>query len=469
MNKHYILIFLFLCCCDFAKSQQIQVSEPVDITSEVDYKLIARYEDQVLLYRQTESKISIQSFFDGDLKENWTKEINFEKKDINTILIVPNKESFTILYYFQQRGNTCVRGKEFDTNAQEISDFNVATFEEPYYIKEGNLVSSQDKSHLLIYSINIDNELEVVNFDILQRKQHWHKKLQFPKINHNRDFQQILVNNSGETFVIYNQNNTLQKREQHQFVVQKITADCKKMAHLIPFTDYISYDVNIQYDEKNQKLVAAGLYSTKNTVANGIFYFNTDLKTVPTVQVSEFEETFMRSLTGNKKKKINGIQNFDICQLVLRKDGGVLLVAEQRFAYQSSGYYYPEERPKTESDYLYENILVASIHPSGKVYWKDVLHKSQSSENDNGRYSSFFALKTNSNIRFLYNNDISWDTSIFEYVVSGDGAIKRNVITHQEPKNGILPELSNGIQLSASEIITLSERDQKLRLMKINY
>ena len=38
-----------------------------------------------------------------------------------------------------------------------------------------------------------------------------------------------------------------------------------------------------------------------------------------------------------------------------------------------------------------ENILLASIHPSGELYWKEVLYKSQSSENDNGISSSFFS------------------------------------------------------------------------------
>lgn len=468
MSYTYFYISLFLILYQVGYSQQIKVSEPIDITEEVDYKIIARYQDQVLLYRQTDSKIFIQSFLDSDLKSNWTKNISFERKDIKAIRIIPNKETFTILYYFQQRGYTWVRGKEFDTNAQEISDFDIAKFEELYYIHEENLENSQDKSHLLIYCMNMDNTLEVVNFDIANKKQHWHKKLQFPKINHYRDFQQLLVNNSGEVFVFYNQNNTPSKRQQHQFVVHKISTDFKSSSHLIPFPDYISYDLNVQYDERNQKLVAAGLYSTQNAGANGIFYFNTNLENTPSIQISEFDEIFMRSLTGDKKKKINGIQNFNLCPLVLRKDGGVLLVAEQRFAYQSS-FQSTDEQNVTDADYLYENILLASIHPSGKVYWKDVLHKSQSSENDEARYSSFFALKTNSNIRFLYNNDITWDTSIFEYVVSGDGEIQRNVIAHQQIKNGILPELSNGVQLSASEIIALSERDQKLRLLKINY
>jgi hypothetical protein len=216
--------------------------------------------------------------------------------------------------------------------------------------------------------------------------------------------------------------------------------------------------------------VAAGFYAVdKSNITNGIFYFNTDFSQVPEVHITALDEAFMRSLTGKRKKNLKGIQNFAICQLVLRKDGGVLLVAEQRFTYEASLSFYEEHQAPSQADYLYENILVASIHPSGQVYWKDVLFKSQSSENDNAKHSSFFAVTTNSSIRFLYNNNISWDTSIFEYVINSTGQVQRNVVTHQERKSGLLPQLSQSLQVSSSEVIAVAERDKKLRLFKINY
>lgn len=472
MITSYNIFFVIVFSCFstlYSLGQQVQISEPVDVANEVDYELIARYENQVLLYRKTETKFFIQSFTNGDLKQNWVKTIEFNKRDIIPFKIVPHKKSFSILYYYYKRGHTHIRGKEFDTEAQEIDDFDVGVFSNLLVLKRHHIINSQNKLYSLIYSPTQNGNLEVLHFDMVNKKQTWQEELKFDQLNYYRDFQQILINNQGAIFIVYNQYNNKRQRKQHQFSICRIGMNQEKDMHIVPFFDYISYDMNVQYDEINQQLVAAGLYSTKNSVANGIFYFNTNFDEVPTVQMSELEESFMRSLTGKKSKKITGIQNFTICQLVLRKDGGALLVAEQQFSYESSMAFYEEERSKAQADYLFENILVASIHPSGKVYWKDVLFKSQSSENDNGKYSSFFAVKTNSNIRFLYNNDISWDTSIFEYVINSKGHVKRNVVTHQERKNGVLPQLTNSIQVSASEVIALSERNQKLRLLKINY
>jgi hypothetical protein len=472
--KKYILLF-FIASLTFLNSdsslaQNVQISEPIDVANEVDYELIGRYEDHFLLYRKSETKFFIQSFATSDLKQNWVKTIEFSKKDnITPFKIVSHEESFSILYYFNKKGKTYIGGKEFNNEAQEIGDFSIGFFDSPLILNHHQIVNSKNKQFFLVYVTGYYGNIEVMNFDISNKKMIWQINFKFPELSKQREFEQLLVNNTGEAFMVFNENNNRRKGLQHQFVIFKINPDKTQKNYSIPFKEHISHDMTVQYDEINQQLVASGLYSTKKNTVNGIFYFKTNLETIPTIQTSELEETFMRSLTGKKSKKIHGIQNFAICQLVLRKDGGALLVAEQRFSYESSMAFYEEERKKTQADYLYENILVASIHPSGKVYWKDVLFKSQSSENDNARYSSFFAVKTNSSIRFLYNNDISWDTSIFEYVINSSGSIQRNVVAHQLRKSGILPQLANSIQVSASEVIALSERDQKLRLLKINY
>jgi len=472
--KKYSILFLIASLTflnsNSSSAQQVQISEPVDVANEVDYELIGRYEDHFLLYRKSETKFFIQSFTTSDLKQNWVKTIEFSKKDITPFKIVPHKESFSILYYFHKKGKTYIGGKEFNNEAQEIGDFSIGFFNSPLILHRHQIINSKNKQFFLVYVPGYNGNMEVMNFDISDKKMVWQTNFKFPEFSKHREFEQVLVNNTGEAFILFNENNSRRKGQNHQFTILKVNPDKTQTNYTIPFENHVSYDMNVQYDEINQQLVASGLYSTQKGTVNGIFYFKTNLEQIPTIQTSELEQNFMQSLTGKKSKKIHGIQNFAICQLVLRKDGGALLVAEQRFAYESSmAFYEEEERKRTQADYLYQNILVASIHPSGKVYWKDVLFKSQSSENDNARYSSFFAVKTNSSIRFLYNNDISWDTSIFEYVINSSGNVQRNVVAHQLRKSGVLPQLTSSIQVSASEVIALSERDQKLRLLKINY
>lgn len=470
MSHYYHLLYICICIPFSNLAQNIQVSAPVDIPNKVDYELIARYADQVLLYSKTETKFYIHSFKTNDLTQDWMKPIDFERKDATAFRILPHQNSFSVLYYYVSKGTTYIRGKEFNTTAKAIDDYAVGNFKGAFTMHRRCAIIAQNKHHLLVYTPSYNGQLDVINFDMRSKKQHWQQIIAPQDLNYQQHFKQLVITNEADIFAMYNQNNTPRLREKHQFVLGKIDKTGQQKWQTIPFYDHFSYDIYVQYDEINQQLVAAGLYALdKSNITNGIFYFNTDFSQIPEIHITALDEPFMRSLTGKRKKNLKGIQNFAICQLFLRKDGGVLLVAEQRFTYEASLSFYEEHRSTSQADYLYENILVASIHPSGQVYWKDVLFKSQSSENDNARHSSFFAVTTNSSIRFLYNNNISWDTSIFEYVINSTGQIQRNVVTHQERKNGLLPQLAQGLQVSSSEVIAVAERDKKLRLFKINY
>lgn len=470
MSHYYILLYIYFLIPFYLSGQHVQVSAPVDLPSDIDYQLIACYNEQVLLYSKTETKFYVHSFKVGDLTQNWIKPINFERKGVTAFRILPHENSFSVLYYYVKKGTTYIRGKEFNTTAQAINDYEVGHFKGFFSLLHRHAISANNKRYCVIYTPLPNGQIEAINFDINLKKQNWKRVIEPKNMNYHQDFEQLTINNLGEVFVIYSQYKKQRQHKKHQFVLGKISLDRQEKWQTISFADHLPYDIHMQYDELNQKIVAAGLCVTdKTSVTNGIFYFNTNLSEAPKVHITTLEEPFMRSLTGKRKKRLTDIENFIICQLVLRKDGGVLLIAEQRFTYKSSISFYEAEKAPSQADYLYENILVASIHPSGKVYWKDVLFKSQSSENDNARHSSFFAVMTNSSIRFLYNNNISWDTSIFEYVIKSNGKIQRNVVAHQKRKDGLLPQLANGLQVSSSEVVAVAERDKKLRLLKINY
>ncbi len=448
--------------------QKLMQSEPVDINNELDYTIIGQFNNSILLFRETESTYIIQSFNDS-LKEEWEKNIEFEIKDITPLKIIPQKEYFLIVYYYHKKGNCYVRSKKVNTKGVEKDDVEIGKFDSPCYPGNHQLKISKDNSYLLIYNVKDDNHIETISLNLNNNEKSNNQIIEFTDLKYYRNFEQILINNSGEIFTLFNKNNNKRKREQHYFSIIKIESNGKQSIQNVPFYDYLSGDMKIEYDDLNNKIVAAGFYINEKKEANGIFYFTSNLSEVVHVKTIELEESFMRNLTGKKRKNMDGISDFFITNLILRRDGGVLLVAEQQFVFQASGFGSEDDNTETLADYLYENIFLASIHPSGELFWKEVLYKSQSSENDNGKSSSFFIFRTNSNLRFLYNDNISRSTSIFEYVVSNKGVSSRNVIVHQQKRTGFLPQFRSSLQLSSKEMIVLSEREDRLRLIKIKY
>ncbi|MCP4441499.1 MAG: hypothetical protein GY810_21535 [Aureispira sp.] len=449
-------------------AQDIKVSEAIDISREVDYRLIEQYKDTLLMYRRTRTTYAVEAF-DTSLTSVWKKELDFDRQ-IRPIMLVSTKKDFTIIYYYYQKGNAIVRARKFNSRANMISDAEVTVFSNRPTIRPYQVVLSDNKKYLNIYTVNFEGDMQLALYNIHTEDQVWKKNLALIEDNYYKEYQELLVNNKGETFLIFDKNNIRRKRENHHYLVYFINKSGQKQAYTIPFNDYLSYDVKFTYDELNNQLIAGGLYGENSYHAQGLFYARTRLKKPAILNVIPFEEEFMRSLTGEKRKKLEGVHNFVIQELILRRDGGVIVIGEQHFKYeyQSVNMFFPDDVQNQQADYLYENMFVASVHPNGEIHWKKTLFKSQSSENDNAKNSSFFSFKTKSNIRLLYNDKIRWGTGIYEYIITGKGDIERNNI-RKDTKHGVLTEFMKGIQVNGNQFLGTSERGTKLKIVRITY
>lgn len=467
-----ILLFVVLLLeTNASLAQTFKLSEPIDVSLDYDSRLIGAYNDTILLYRRTRTRFLVHGL---DTALQWSKETEILSKysnSIRPITVVTDKDYFCVVYQYVQRGKVYVRVQRLDGAARVLADYEVAQLEHGGFSRYFQNVLSENKKSLTLYNVTFEGDLEVINIDLKSEKARWQRFLNLDDVNYYKEFLQITNNNSGDVFVIFEKNNLRRQQTNHHFVIFRFDADAQMLRYELPFPEKLSYNSYFIYDELNQKLVGAGLYlGNAYQQAQGIFYTKTDLKTPASVYISEFEESFMRSLTGEKRKQINGITNFYIQQLILRRDGGVIFIAEQqlKYEYQMVSLFFQNDPGFQQADYLFENVLVASIHPTGVVHWKNVLFKNQNSENDGGKYSSFFLFKTVTNLRLLYNDQVRWDTAMFEYQIDGLGKVQRNVLPRPSD-DFLLPEFRHAIQLSAKELAVTTLRNNKLRVVKISY
>src|SRR5690606_13773366 len=113
------------------------------------------------------------------------------------------------------------------------------------------------------------------------------------------------------------------------------------------------------------------------------------------IQPIMYSIEFINELYGKKSTKIKKISDLYLDQLILRKDGGALIIMEirkeflrragangmSRFGVVYSG--------RGFIDYYNEDVIMISNHPDGTEQWKNVLYKKQFSQDDNSMYSSF--------------------------------------------------------------------------------
>jgi len=142
-------------------------------------------------------------------------------------------------------------------------------------------------------------------------------------------------------------------------------------------------------------------------------------------------------------------------------------IFERRMAATGRGFIGPDGS-RYIIDHQYDDLFVISIHPTGETHWKKVLHKRQYSQDDEGAYSSYFLLKTPTNLRLLYNDEIKHENTVSEYVLRGDGQFDRNSVLSTESQKLKL-RFKDALQVASNELIVPSERRNRLKLVSVKF
>jgi hypothetical protein len=160
---------------------------------------------------------------------------------------------------------------------------------------------------------------------------------------------------------------------------------------------------------KNQDLIVAGFYSNKGRYSDeiaGTFYLKLDAHSQEVVAkgLNEFDKSFlMNFMSARNANRGEELREFKIDQIVDREDGGAYMVAEQRYRQTVSTY----NGRYTTTDYYYNfnDIIVASIDPEGKINWVKTIPKTQVTINDRGPFSGYAMAVSGSTIHFVFNDN----------------------------------------------------------------
>lgn len=141
-------------------------------------------------------------------------------------------------------------------------------------------------------------------------------------------------------------------------------------------------DLTLKANKYND-LYVTGFYSLKSTDQMiGSLYFRIDSQT-DSIAVQHYEpftaDFLSRYLSPKQINKGQELNDFYLDDLVLRSDGGVLLLAERYYVTTESyrdlyGFFY------TREFYHYDDVAVISLSPTGTIEWTAVVPKQQVGE-----------------------------------------------------------------------------------------
>ncbi|MEZ4960829.1 MAG: hypothetical protein R2830_13485 [Saprospiraceae bacterium] len=303
---------------------------------------------------------------------------------------------------------------------------------------------SKDSTKLLVYN-SLPNENKNPerfgfrvfneNFDLI-----WEKNIVLPYPDNKFTVEDYQVDNQGNVYllgVLYQDEAKWRRRGNptYNYVVLSYTNegnDAKE--YRIDLADKFITDLTFRV-ANGGTLICCGFYSERGTYSiKGAYYFRLDPKTGEMTNRNsqpfdfEFLTEFMSEKNKQKAKEAEErndvrrgaeLYNYSLDELILRSDGGAVLVAEQfyieqetyrdnPFGYYPYGFYSPYSfRSNIQTDYYYHynDIIVVNIRPTGEIEWASRIPKQQETKNDGGYYSSYAMSIVRDKLYFLFNDN----------------------------------------------------------------
>lgn len=230
----------------------------------------------------------------------------------------------------------------------------------------------------------------------------------------------------------------------------------------------------MKIDNANNRIYAGGFYSDKrNGNYEGILYAYYDIAsgTYPTHKFIDFDPQ-LRLATGERNSK-RAFNDFQVRQLIVKNDGGFVLVAEDYFITSRNnfspgfGYYswYYPSMASSVREYHYNDIITLSYSGDGNREWHTFIRKDQYSQEDGGMFSSYALINTGGTLGFLYNDFNSNRSRIQLAGIDAAGKLTVRTLSTAPDDPDWLPR--SGKQISAHEIVVPCLRKRQLCFAKI--
>jgi hypothetical protein len=312
-----------------------------------------------------------------------------------------------------------------------------------------DLIHSQDTSKILIYNqlLYKKNEPERFAFRIFDKQfnELWSRNVVLPYGDNQFQVEEYQVDKAGNVYllgVIYDDKSRFRRQGKptYRYSILAYTKDGEDAEeYKIDIEDKFITDLTFKVAD-NGNLVCTGFYSEKGTYSvKGTYFFRLDAKTkqIYNKNLKQFDFEFLTEyMSPAKKEKAKRAEregnerrapelfNYSLDNLILRSDGGALLIAEQYYVYERydynrpfygggfygyrySRFYDPYYRNNSTRDiyYNYNDIIIVNIQPDGEIEWTARIPKQQETINDGGYYSSYSHAVVRDKIYFIFNDN----------------------------------------------------------------
>lgn len=468
------------CCCLIvcliavsSRAQTVLISDEINVRPEEPYQLMGKVGDRVLFFHDRPNQTSIQ-VYDENLRYIRSAELTFEKRRVVPFSLNVRNDTINYVYYFKQKGQVVMMTRQYNASIELIQADTIFVSERTEFSPRYSMIESEDYRRILIYSIDKNTTINARCYDFSTQEVIWEDGIETSgQLREN--FETALVSKTGDAYFVLNTSPRSFRKNKTSFKIIRYTAaNNKAVEYKVEIDDLKSGRLQVVLDNKNNALVFCGLYGDKpNGRRNGAFVLRIDQMNPQNqhFQKIAFDRSLESEIMAEERDRQEGIMHLEPVDIVLREDGGILLVNEiqkklQRYGGISDRGRNPGARNWT--DYYHEDLIMLAFHPDGTKHWHLVLHKKQYSQDDNGEYSSIFLFRNRSAVRLFFNDEISTNSTVSEYIIAGDGRAQRKSVMSTEYQR-LRMRFAEAVQLDGRSFIVPSDNGSKMNLVKVAY
>lgn len=484
-NLFLIFIINFFCAPLFA--QQIKYSEPIkgQVSNSVDFEVIGKIEQNYLVYKNIRSR-NLVSVYDDDMKLLNEIDLTIMPDKTLNVDFIAFPDFAWVVYQYQQRNTIHCKAFKLNGEGKLLSDpIEIDTSVINFFAdnKIYSTIKSEDKSKIMIYKIQkkssvfnfttllFDNDMKLIHKSKIESDFDYRKNV----------FSDFFITNSGDfVFTRGNRSNSRDYIQELSLVTKDVKEDSFAQKPLNLHDRYLD-EIKLKVDNINKHYIINSFYYTsKRGNAEGLYtaVINETNNDLISENFAELGESLRNVAKSGRNNKI-AFNDFFIRNVVLKKDGGFLMTAEDYstqsrsnpwnrydylYGYPSlSPYYYNYYSPYSNGfygnrygnnnavRYLYNNILVLSMDSTGKIEWTNVVTKAQF-DDDNDNYLSYAEMLTGGQVHFLFNNNERRKQILNDQSITSSGDIDRNPPLHNLDRGyEFMPRYAK--QVSANQMI----------------
>lgn len=415
-------------------------------------------ESEIATYRNSRFMVS---YYDFEMRMLWEKTVNAVKKDTRIVSFLSTENYLREIAAEWNKTDKKFRllTRAFDSVGKPDSTYKTITEDELNSVDDEStyfISVSRDRQFVLIaYQTQSGNNEQRYAVLICNASLTIQKKslLQIPVSRKYFNPYQFMISNNGNAF-LFGARTDPEKRSRDvdrnfYTVFASTTTETDWNEYVVRSTAHFLTDAGAALDELNNKVVVTGFYSDKTEHSTaGVFYFSIEPgSSAPNeIRFSYFDPSFLYKFLREQKENNNReLINYSIDKIILRKDGGAVIIAEANYTSDYSYYDYYLRTYISRQYHHRDNIIRLSVNKDGTILWSNMVSKEQTSEDDDNRFISYASAIAGEKIHCIYNRSLKRRTQVLQNNSDILGNEKSSALFSDEQDVFIMPSASKQV------------------------